>query len=568
MNGISKPTAGWHAAAWTILLAGTVMLTGGCADGDTSPASLAAGLWGQAPGSGQEEEELQMQEPPGKADLNAYLAGLPSWDEFSPQAADHEGPTGDPVRSVQTVGNQNYQCTSTPYSLTRTPDRIATLNPDVDVLWAGALLQGRGYVGGIGSLAELPVRQRAPLKLSLDLLSANNSIVVENPSQSSVITAIGQLVSAADATGHRAGSRISFNEVAYHSLAEASVQAGLSALYQGATVKATLEASVSAETSTLFAVYTQQMFTVSIEQPQTPGEMFSDAFTQARLDEQIAGGRIGPGNLPVYVSSIVYGRTLVFSMTATGTQAEIRAALSIAAGKQGGELSDRQKLLLSTSEVRLIAVGGDAQNAADVIRSGELAHYFDQAAPLTTAHPISYTVRNLADSSIARVSETTDYDVRQCAEASIPVTGAMYRIKMVDATYVDRGPLRSCAGLSNGVGLGVHHFHVNSQDLVLKQIFLGPTLTISQVYPFDSKEIDVPLHYDGRDEVTLGGYIRGMAFPSTRSLDWNWNPPIRFKGNLPEGYRTTSAWGLKNALQQCGLLRVRYHVTRGADLND
>ena len=102
------------------------------------------------------------------ANMDAYLGGLPAWEAFSPLLADFDGAVGEPSQFEEMVNDKAFSCTSTPYSLTQTPEKVVTLNPDVEVLWPGSLLQGSGYVGGIGSLAELPVRQRAPIRLSID----------------------------------------------------------------------------------------------------------------------------------------------------------------------------------------------------------------------------------------------------------------------------------------------------------------------------------------------------------------------------------------------------------------
>ena len=165
------------------------------------------------------------------ADVDAYLEALPSWESFSPPKADADEPVDDPVMSEEEINGTTYNCESTRYSLTKTPEKIATLNPDVEVLYVGSLLQGSGYIGGIGTLEELPIRQRAPLTLSIDLLTGENTRTVADPDLSSVNQAVGELIQAASDAGHRAGSRIVYNEVTYHSLKEASLKLGFSAAY-------------------------------------------------------------------------------------------------------------------------------------------------------------------------------------------------------------------------------------------------------------------------------------------------------------------------------------------------
>ena len=186
----------------------------------------------------------------------------------------------------------------------------------------------------------------------------------------------------------------------------------------GFSVKSNLEASRSANERTVTAYFVQKMFTVSMVLPQTPESVFSNAFTQDVLDKQIALGNINPTNIPTYVANIVYGRILSFSFTSTAEENDIKAALSASYNGIGGggsaDLSAEQKQILQQAEIGVVTVGGEGKDALAIIRSGDLRQYFQQDAALTSAKPISYTVRNLGDNSIAKVSETTDYSLREC----------------------------------------------------------------------------------------------------------------------------------------------------------
>lgn len=372
--------------------------------------------------------------PSPPADLPAFFSGLPSWDVFSPQMPEAEVPLGDPVEdpAPTDIDGAPYQCTTTPYSLTTTPEDIVTLNPDVEVLWVGSLLQGDGHLGGIGSLAELPVRQRAPVAITLDLLSGANTETVDDPTVATVNQAIGRLVDAAHQAGHRAGSNIFYTSETAHSLEQAALKMGLSASYMGASIKTSLSAEISSETRTVTAYFIQRMFTASMVLPQNPEEVFSEEFTQEMLEREETNGRMGPDNLPVYVSSVTYGRILMFSFTSSSTESKIKATLNALynGGDFEGSLDTDLQDVLDQATIKVVTVGGDAQHALDLIRDNNLSSYFATDAALTTARPISYTVRNLDDNVIARVSETTTYDLEQCIPADVPVTGGRYRVKL------------------------------------------------------------------------------------------------------------------------------------------
>ncbi|MBK8004983.1 MAG: hypothetical protein IPK12_13890 [Gemmatimonadetes bacterium] len=83
-----------------------------------------------------------------------------------------------------------YACVETPYDLTRTPDRVVTLDPDANILWVGALLE-EGLQAGHRSLRELAIRERSPVTISIDLPANQNSRAIRNPTLATVNCAVG-----------------------------------------------------------------------------------------------------------------------------------------------------------------------------------------------------------------------------------------------------------------------------------------------------------------------------------------------------------------------------------------
>ena len=343
-------------------------------------------------------------------DINKYLVSLPSWEMFSP-------PSKDTVELFDP--NLDFNCdtkmvtTTTPASITRTPEDIVTYDPNSEILYVGSLIQGDGYLGGLGSLKGLPIYQRAPITLSISFQMSGNSRVVQNPDLASVKEAIGEMVEAADNSGHASGSSIFFNLSSSYSVEQTALSLGLSAKFMKASAKVDLEWEKSAEKHTVSAYFIQKMFTVSMGLPQRPSDLFSSDFTQELLDEQISLGRIGPDNLPVYVSNIVYGRMMTLTMTSTYEEEKMKGALQASYNNIGGQISAEHLDILQKSEIQVVAIGGDADLALSLIKSGQLGDFFASNSPLTTAVAISYTLRNVGNNEIAKVSETVNYNMVQ-----------------------------------------------------------------------------------------------------------------------------------------------------------
>lgn len=496
------------------------------------------------------------------ADVNAYLDDMPSWETFSPLQASADEAIGDPVVEEDIVDETTYNCETTPYSITRTPDKLVTMNPDSEILWPGALLQGKGYASGLGSLEELPIRDRAPLALSIDILANGNTRTVESPDLASVTQAVGSLIEAAHQNGHTAGSNVLFTQERMHSLHQAMLKVGMSAKYTGVGVETSLEMSVSAERTNVTAYFLQRMFTVSVVLPSTPGAFFSDALTDELLHEQIDRGRIGPDNPPVYISNVAYGRMLMFSFSSAATEAEIRAALNVVLESGGtgggGELSTDQRALMEEAEIKVVTVGGDAAHALALIRSGNLTDFFASDAPLTSARPISYTVRNLGDNSIAKVSETTEYNLRQCTAAELEVIGSVYEVRMQTLHHIEHAGF-PCGGqcpLITSYDFWVQDGAGNEPKAASYDPPVGEVLCIGDRVDLRGLVTrEVRLHYDGRDRIRLHGVVRNLA-PT-------WLFDVQWQGTMPTGNLGFSRW---NEGFNCSRMAIRINVVRTGDI--
>jgi hypothetical protein len=360
-----------------------------------------------------------------RGDYNQFSGSLPSWSQFSPVLSDQDKGDESATQFFDDISvGITYGCKSTPYTLTRTPEAIVTLSPDIDAFWVGSLLQGRGYREGIGSLTELPIRQRSPLTLYIDVLGPQISKVVDYPDAAKVQQSISDLILNLQDSKTPLGGSIAFSEKKVHSTEQAALSLGVSAKYMKVKIKTGLEISRKLDQTTLMVQFYQKLFTVTMVRPQTPADFFSNEFTQEKLSEQISLGNLSAENIPVYVSSITYGRVMHYSFTSSAKEEEIRATLNASyRALQNGvsvTLSAEQQKILQEADVRLVTVGGDQNAALNIIKSGDYRAYFAESAPLSTASPISYQIRNLGDGSTALLSETTTYNVKECSVKSVP----------------------------------------------------------------------------------------------------------------------------------------------------
>ncbi len=428
-------------------------------------------------------------EQPVTEDVSNYLQALPSWSQFAPPGQ-KQPPTEageaqaeqDVVLDVEVINddgslgmleNVTYSCQVQPFTLTDNPQQIAMYSPDREILYAGGLIQGKSHRDGLGSLLGLPISERAPINVSIPgLANDDNFRTVDIPNQATVDQAVGSMIGSATASGLSTPSSISFKMETYHSEKQSALQMGLSGNYLGFEGSASGSIDRKRSETTVTAQFYQKMFEVVVEAPQSPGDFFSEEFTEQKLQQQIAQGRIGPDNLPVYVSNIVYGRMMMFSITSTASEDDIRATLQAGYNSIGGSvevnLDAQQKTILQESKIKITSIGGDAEATLAMIRTGDWSQYFTNNAPLSSAAPMSYTFRNLGDGSIASVTETTEYNIRTCV-AKQATPGTFDLLTAQDLSLPISAPAKVMMGDVNGDG---------NQDLIYNHVSASANETV------------------------------------------------------------------------------------------
>jgi Thiol-activated cytolysin/FG-GAP-like repeat/FG-GAP repeat len=374
------------------------------------------------------------------SDVNTYVAGLPSWSAFAPAVPDQDAaPAGGPTFFQDTVAQDSsatdtlnkytvrpnvvYVCDSTPFSITKTPAQLVMYSPPTDILFPGAMIQGKSHKASLGSLAPLTINERAPINVSIPSLStANNFRTVTTVNQSAVGSAIGDMVGSAVKDSLNTANTSFFQIQTFHSEADFALGIGLSGKYLG--WKAKTQANLSSKVSqTIISVqFQERMFDVVVAPPSTPAGWFTSAFTPAKLQEQVTLNRMGPDNLPLYVSKVTYGRMMMFTLKSTASESDLKTIINLSYNALGNgaaaSFSDRQRNILNSSQIDVFSIGGVDSATAAMIRSGDWRSYFTGSAPLNKAAPLVYEMRNIGDESVANVAETTNYYVRSCTELS------------------------------------------------------------------------------------------------------------------------------------------------------
>ncbi len=287
----------------------------------------------------------------------------------------------------------------------------AFLSPVADVTWPGALVQGASLLGGQFAPINL---DRAPgtLTVATDFAGAGTtkrSVVVEKPSLASVQDARTKLLQRINPKAS-AGSIAYFQTVA-RTVAHGMLKVGLTVDVGKLNVDANVKIDDSLETNTVLARFTQGYYTVGFEPSGSPARVFADGVKLADLKRYS-----GPANPPCYLSSVIYGRTLLVLVTARASTSEIAMAIKAKYDSGfSGSIEGKWDQLLRTSTVRVLSTGGTTAGKFGEVLSDPvtgLEKAIRDGLTFNLEHPgspIAFTARYLRDSTIASVSMSTDY---------------------------------------------------------------------------------------------------------------------------------------------------------------
>lgn len=368
--------------------------------------------------------------------VNNYINKLPTWQVPEIKSTDLRNPKD--LQGSFSEGNQKYNCRTTEKSINKSYENIIHAGINSDILYPGSLLQGKGIATKTFDSVRL---ERSPITLTIDLNIEAPSIEIANPTTANMRNAISELIRRADT---RLGEidvvpgKVSYEREEAHTFEQALTSIGISAGYKDAFAAINADFNFGAgrkvNSHTIVVRFFQPMFTISFDEAslRTPKDLFAEAATKKDLKIEIAYGRVGKNNLPVYVKSVTYGRMLFYTLTSeqVSNYQELEAAVSAVYGafSGGARITDKQLFVLKNSHTRLLAFGGSQNVALEAI--ADLNKFF-VPTEATTAVPISFVVKNL-DGSVATIGDNITFYVQNCTTISTPIPDKKIIISLSD----------------------------------------------------------------------------------------------------------------------------------------
>jgi hypothetical protein len=347
------------------------------------------------------------------------------------------------------AGNPDVACSHTVRHVAR-DDQLAAFDAATDWLFPGAML--------VPGDDDAPLRpettlQRAPLTFSI-----GDQIAVKGPRQATLTTpslsAYRQALDArlAGATGGPGAANIEWETFGLSEQGQVGAFLNLDAALPLVTrLENTFNWADETVTSRTLMRFTQVYFTVDVDKPATPADLFA-----ADVPEEDVRALVDDDAL--YVSSISYGRSVLIAYESRHTDSEVNAALQAELGwgrnswEANAGLAAWSRSSLSDTTFSGYIYGGSATDAVEVFRGLDaLDDYVTNGAEYSSASPavpIAYKFSRVGDNSLAQTTKLAQMKDRRCEK-----TGGRVRVTL-KSIRVDSGDELTLCGLVTTSGGG------------------------------------------------------------------------------------------------------------------
>lgn len=285
-------------------------------------------------------------------------------------------------------------------------DELLSLDPTTDVIYPGALLQGESIPTG----EYIPITgDRAPITLSASLTNINGSPVVDivDPKLSTVREGIKTILDQ-EVTG-ATPARVSFEITQVYSEQQLNVAIGANYRSAGVKVSTAIDFSNTTKRNKFVLKYLQTYYTIDMDLPDKPSDLFNS------LPDLDALG----ATAPVFVSSVAYGRMVIYTIETNSSETEINAALSATFASTDGSVEANYKETIEESTIKGLIIGGSGSDAAQTINGpSEVFAFISEGGDYSKdspGAPLAYKLRFIKQGTpVARTVLSTEYPVRTC----------------------------------------------------------------------------------------------------------------------------------------------------------
>lgn len=344
---------------------------------------------------------------------------------------------------------ETFHCNDTTQRRSAAYERVPVFDSNTDWLFPGALLRPESPQPGpvdsatvTGKRRFTPVNSlpRAPLTFSVGnqiRLKGPHTAKLQSPSLSEFREVLGATLRVG-VTGTSA-AEISWDNAQVTSREQIGTFLGIdSSMPIVSQLEASFHWSDTAMTSRTVLRFTQTYFTVDMDKPKSPAELFAQGVPEVEVDALVAGSTS-------YVSSVAYGRTALVAYESTRSDTEVKAALGAKLGWDlglvGTAASAWSEDALEETSFSGYIYGGSSTAAARAFQGlDEVKSYIVSGgnyADTSPGSPIAYNLSNLRDNATTGAGKVIDYPERDCERVSGEVRVTLKALRVDSGDELD-----------------------------------------------------------------------------------------------------------------------------------
>lgn len=353
-----------------------------------------------------------------------------------------------PVEADFEADGMAFVCTYQKYSVTKIPEKFVAINPYVDALWPGAIIQGLGLTYGI--LNPVPLSDRSPGTITMTLATNSNGQFSKNlpkPSLASATEAISEILSSNIDIATPAKFYYKLNKI--YSNEHLSVALGA---HLNTPIDLEIQTQLLNENqdrkNRMLVDFTQEYFSIAFSPENKQGNMFLDSVTVDDISPYT-----GDDNPLTYMSSITYGRKIFLLFESDAKMKDLENAIKASFQGYGfapkAKLARKNKEIMSESHINAYVLGGNAEDALAALDDEDdmgttivnLGNLIKDGANFTQGNPgvpISYTIRHVKDATQLKLAFNTEYTSRDCSPVAQVQNPSNRRLKVtLDKVDID-----------------------------------------------------------------------------------------------------------------------------------
>lgn len=316
--------------------------------------------------------------------------------------------------SFFTEKTPNEICSYKEYNAGASFDESFVLDPTIDVIYPGALIDGATLTNG--SYAPLNIA-RGPITIYTQFMNKEEDLfkTIENPNGATVAQAIKELLYDDNING-ATEARVNFEVKEIVDKDQLDLELGVSVNLKKADFTEKFNFNDSSSTRNFLIKYIQPMYHISIVPPTRPSDLFAKDITKDDLEKAVKGN-----SMPCYIGNVTYGRAVYALMQTEEKSSKIANELKASFdafidGKTDSKIETFKNSSSYTFSGTII--GGNANMAAKGIKSiDDILEYITSDANFSKENPagmLSYKLNKISDNSTYTIKKAANYTIKNC----------------------------------------------------------------------------------------------------------------------------------------------------------